>query len=163
MKINHRKDKANANTKIYLGSVFVTYIQYLSHPLEIFLYPLTLYTQNQHLAHHLTNSLCQICTTLLITKKTTTPYTNSLQPETLLYNAPLWVITIDAISLESVCVVDKGSYRWTLKNLHYRVGIWMKNWKWKQFSEKQIFQQSFWAENYWFWIGIFSLGQHTYL
>ena len=81
MKLNLRKDKQAQTQEIYLGSILVTYIQSPSHPLEIFLYPLTLYTQNQYLAHHLTNPLCQMCTTILTTKKTTTPCTNSLQPE----------------------------------------------------------------------------------
>ena len=46
-----------------------------------FFLSLILYTQNQHLVHHLANSLCQMYTTLLTTKKTTTPCTTSRQPE----------------------------------------------------------------------------------
>jgi len=57
------------------------------------------------------------------------------------------VITINPISLESVCDCGQDLLWWTFRNLHNRVEIGEEKESGSKFSEKQNFEQSFWAEN----------------
>ena len=46
------------------------------------------------------------------------------------------------------CNLGPTSYRWTFRNLHNRVGIGEETESGSKFSEKQNFEQNFWAENF---------------
>ena len=71
--------------EIYPGSVLVTYVQSPSNPLEIFLILILIHPKINTLYTTWQNTLCQICTTFLNTKKTTT----------------LWMITMNSITLKT--------------------------------------------------------------
>ena len=128
---------------IYPDSVLVTYIQSPSHPLEIFLYPLTC-TPKINTLHTAWQIPFAKCVQLFLQPRRPQHLVQTLfNPKTLLYNAPLWVITNDHITLNLYVIVDKGYYRLTFRNLHFGVGIWWRNRKWEQFSENQNFCKIF--------------------
>jgi len=114
--------------------------------LEIFLSWLV-YTHNQCLVHHLTNALCQMCTTPLYTKENTPCTTFFYSQEDALYKIFFEWIQWFSYSLDTECVVDKVQYRKDeLQRTSLMECLLVKNRSWK--SVFQVFW-NFSLENWW--------------
>ena len=121
-KICKRKHK-----RFYPSSVLVPYVQSPSNPLKIFLILILILPKINSLYTTWQSSFCQICTTILYTKKTTT----------------LWMNTMNPISLEFCMWLWTRSFIGGLN----RIGIvWITESR-SKFSEKQNFWTKFWVEN----------------
>ena len=109
------------------------------------------------------NTLCQICTTLLYTKKILSCTTLLYTKKTLLYNSSLWMITNDPISLET-CVwlwarfLKGGLSEFFTIELELCEEMKVET----SFLENRIFNRVL-DRKLIFWIGVIILEQYPYL
>jgi len=137
-------------------SNFVTYVQSPSNLLEIFLFLFLIHPKISTFYITWQNTLCQICTTLFYTKKTTlcTPLLYTKKTTT------LWMIIMNPISLETYM------WSWTRSLISGLSEFFTKNlncvmkWKWKLlFWKIEIFNRVS-NKKLIFLVGLFILRQH---